>query len=89
MRGSRLGKDTDLILKSIRVHLSPGSSCGLVTYTCATVYFLYGIYSYLLTVRDSGFNDISQDSEACKESIGLSGFMNELWPISEGSGEVK
>ena len=38
-------------LKSIRVHLSPGSSCGLVAYTCAMV---YGTYSYLLTGRDSG-----------------------------------
>ena len=40
------------ILKSICVHLSPGSSCGLVAYTCATVYFLYGTYSYLFTGRD-------------------------------------
>ena len=40
--------------KVYRVHLSPGSSCGLVAYTCATVYFLYGTYSYLLTGRDSG-----------------------------------
>ena len=39
-------------LKSIRVHPSPGSSCGLVAYTCATAYFLYGTYSYLLTGRD-------------------------------------
>ena len=42
-------------LKSIRVHLSPGSSCGLVAYTCAMVYFPYGTYSYLLTGRDSGY----------------------------------
>ena len=41
-------------LKSIHVHLSPESSCGLVAYTCAMVYFLYGTYSYLLTGRDSG-----------------------------------
>ena len=40
-------------LKSICIHLSPGSSCGLVAYTCATVYFLYGTYSYLLTGRYS------------------------------------
>ena len=39
-------------LKSIHVHLSPGSSCGLVAYTCTTVYFLYGTYSYLLIGRD-------------------------------------
>ena len=39
-------------LKSTRVHLSPGSSCGLVAYTCATVYFLYGTYRYLLIGRD-------------------------------------
>ena len=41
-------------LKSIRVHLSPRSTCGLVAYTCIMVYFLYGTYSYLLTGRDSG-----------------------------------
>ena len=39
-------------LKSIRVHLSPRSSCGLVAYTCTTVYFLYGAYSYRLIGRD-------------------------------------
>ena len=37
---------------------------------------------------------ISLDPEAYEESIGLSSFkicweMNELWSISEGSGEVK
>ena len=44
-----------LSLKSIRIHLSPGSSCGLVyfAHTCAMVYFHYGTYSYLLTGRDS------------------------------------
>ena len=63
------------MLKSIRVHLSPGSSCGLVAYTCPMVYFLYGTYSYLLTVRDSGLMAyISLDSEAYEESTGLSGF---------------
>ena len=45
---------TPVQLKSIRVHLSLGSSCGLVAYTCAMVYFLYGTYSYLLTGRESG-----------------------------------
>ena len=43
-----------MIVKSIRVHLSPRSSYGLVAYTCAIVYFLYGTYSYVLTGRDSG-----------------------------------
>ena len=55
------------------------------------LYFLYGTYSYLLTGRDSAlmtYKCISLDSEAYEESTGLSGF-NELWPISEGSGEVK
>ena len=47
-------------LKSIRVHLSPGNRCGLVAYTCATVYFLYGTYSYLLRLRR---NDISSKSK--------------------------
>ena len=35
-------------------------------------YFPYGIYSYLLTGRDSGL--ISLDSEANEESTGVGGF---------------
>ena len=46
-------------LKSIRVHLSPGSSCGLVAYTLhilAQRYTLWDIQliAYLLTGRDAG-----------------------------------
>ena len=47
-----IGCAVELWLKSICVHLSPGSTCGLVAYTL--VYFLYGTYSYLFTGRDSG-----------------------------------
>ena len=37
-------------LKSIRIPLSPGSSCGLVAYTCAMVYFLCGYTVIFLLV---------------------------------------
>ena len=37
-------------LKSIRVHLSPGSSCGLVAYTLRILTQRYTLFSYLLLV---------------------------------------
>ena len=66
-------------LKSIRVHLSPGSSCGLVVYTLHILaqrytFFMGHTAIYLLTGRDSGLMTISLDLEAYEESTGLSGF---------------
>ena len=37
-----------LLLKSICIHLSPGSSCGLVAYTCAMVFFMGHTAIFLL-----------------------------------------
>ena len=66
-----------ILLKSIRVHLSPESSCGLVAHTLRILaqWYILSLWDIQLSFDWKGFrlNDII-DSEAYEVSTGLSGF---------------
>ena len=63
--------DSNNILKSICVHLSPGSSCGLVAYTFHILAQWYIFFMGHTAGRDSG---LMIYSEAYEESTSLNRF---------------